>query len=443
MERSSKRQKQSTEKATAQIDEGTSEEEDSGAESVDSCNDASSSDGEASCDESTSGEEEESGESEDSCNATSSSDGEACGDDRGVGFYQQLTHRFNFASAPPSVWATGADVSRYALRIQQPRHGPESVVRVLNSSQCLLLAVNAPADTLTLRFCRVCRFCSTRNQFAGQIRWDDPSTSNHGRPTTVYGYFGDPTLMPDQCQMTAVGAVDSSGCLMLRLQPCVFAGQNLQPELPYPGDSCDLYSVDGDLSEVVSNRGGGIELYGQTLVGTEQKKVTHGLRLYLVIAADTSGSGCPWTDPAVQFATFLCGTLTRTDMAANTSAIQLLPQAALQSVHRFFKFRPDWIELERRVETANLHMYPRLFSHELRPMTQVTYDQEQRKAITAEVTPAGLVREYRHFLELKIQKQDWHSKHLSPSVIEAPNGKKLVDEVIYACVFRQPPENVI
>ena len=68
-----------------------------------------------------------SGGSEESCSAVGSSDDEnmrtlslgsdveANGDDRNADwFYQQLTHRFNFASAPPSDWATGADVSRCA-----------------------------------------------------------------------------------------------------------------------------------------------------------------------------------------------------------------------------------------------------------------------------------------------------------------------------------------
>ena len=54
---------------------------------------------------------------------------------------------------------------------------------------------------------------------------------------------------------------------------------------------------------------------------------------------------------------------------------------------------------------------------------------KERKYIMMDVTPASLVREYRQFLALKIAHKDWHSKLLSPSVFEAPNGKKLVDEV--------------
>jgi hypothetical protein len=206
------------------------------------------------------------------------------------------------------------------------------------------------------------------------------------------------------------------------------------------------------LSAIVSNRGGGIELFGQTHDEADPKNKMHGLRLCLVIAADTSDSWCTWTDPGVQFATFLCGTLTRTDAAINTSTIQLLPQAVLQCVHSFLKFKPDWGELERRVDTANLHMIEILRSDgksifELRPMTQLTYvySQEQRKYmyIAMEVTPASLVREYRNFLELKIAQQDWHSKLLSPSMFAAPNGKKLVDEVTHSYAVGELPEILI
>ena len=62
-------------------------------------------------------------------------------------------------------------------------------------------------------------------------------------------------------------------------------------------------------------------------------------------------------------------------------------------------------------------------------MTHMEYDKEQGKVIVTEITPASLVREYRNFLGLKIALKDWHSKILSPSVFEASNGKKLVDEV--------------
>ena len=220
---------------------------------------------------------------------------------------------------------------------------------------------------------------------------------------------------------------------MLNLRPSVFAGcQNLQPIQPYPGDSCIISS--DDLKTIVNNRGGGIELWGQTHTKGDPANQTHGLRLYLVIAAETSDSACEWTDPAVQFSTFLGGTLSRTHAAVNTSAIQLLPQAVLQIVHSFFKFKPDWSELERRVERENLHMQVSTVSHAgqsemvLLPMQHMVFSKEG-KYVMMQVTPASLVREYRNFLALKIAHKDWHSKLLSPSVFEAPNGKKLVDAV--------------
>jgi hypothetical protein len=257
-----------------------------------------------------------------------------------------------------------------------------------------------------LMFARIICMCSTPNQFTGQIVWSESEFLQNGT-AQVYGFYGDPSVRQLR-QLSRVGCVNSDGSLTLELPTT--EGE--------PSDLVHVTSAEAALlSGVVANRGGGIELRG-----TDARTLKrHAVRLYMVIAADTSvntaaqisNPAVSWVHPAVSFAAFLCGNLSRE--TATTNPIQQLPQPVLQIVHSFIKFKPDWSRLERLAEKAGLH-HDNVFYLIGAPTLQTT-------------TPESLVNEYRIFLSLKIAAEDWTSKILSPSVFPAPNGKKLVDEV--------------
>eukprot|EP01047_Picozoa_sp_COSAG01_P029626 COSAG01_NODE_2037_length_8579_cov_119.860849_5_plen_337_part_00 len=268
-----------------------------------------------------------------------------------------------------------------------------------------------------LMFARIICMCSTPNQFTGQIFWSGSEFLQNGT-AQVYGFYGDPSVRQLR-QLSRVGCVNSDGSLTLELPTA-------------EGEPSDLVHVtsaeDALLSGVVANRGGGIELRG-----TDARTLKrHAVRLYMVIAADTSvntgaqisNPAVSWVHPAVSFAAFLCGNLTRE--TATTNPIQQLPQPVLQIVHSFIKFKPDWSRLERLVEKAGLHL-----PSEIQRLVEKAglHHDNVGWGPTAQTTPESLVNEYRIFLSLKIAAEDWTSKILSPSVFPAPNGKKLVDEV--------------
>ena len=195
----------------------------------------------------------------------------------------------------------------------------------------------------------------------------------------------------------------------------------------------------GALAALVAARGGALELGGK-----DSASQTHAVRLYMVIAANTNESTADlvWTDPSVRFATFLSGTLSRTSETqgvSTTSPIQLLPQPVLQVIHGLLKFQPDWAELVRRVKQANLHLMPLKHTMNAETKEWSTFRAPMKEDDNASsdggaqsgrvVTPELLVHEYRNFLSLKVEEEDWTSDSLSPSMFSAPNDMKLVDEV--------------
>merc|ERR1712014_530115 len=87
------------------------------------------------------------------------------------------------------------------------------------------------------------------------------------------------------------------------------------------------------------------------------------------------------------------------------SLINRLDEGMLRLIHSFVKRAPIWHELEDEVERAELHLCD-----------------------PSCLSSAQLVNQYRHFLALKVEQQDWLSTKLSPPMIEYA-GKRLIDEV--------------
>jgi hypothetical protein len=155
-----------------------------------------------------------------------------------------------------------------------------------------------------------------------------------------------------------------------------------------------LRSAPGQGHKLAADRGGYLDFTG---VDTE----THTLlawRLYVVIAADEIDR---WSSPQNQFSSLLMGTHPR--LGAN-SMVSHLGGGVLRIIHSFVKRAPTWADLEREVEQAGLHF------------------------CDGSLSPVQLVNQYRTFLALKVEREDWMSIELSPPMI-AHNGKRLIDEV--------------
>jgi len=161
-----------------------------------------------------------------------------------------------------------------------------------------------------------------------------------------------------------------------------------------------MKSLQGQYDKLAEGRGGYLDLEGTD--STTGKK--HSWRLYCVIAADADMPSV-WTHPSEQFATLLLGTHPRLGAC---SPVARLEESILRIIHSFVKMSPIWTDLEDKVEQAKLHLCG--------------------SASKPEFSPAVLVHQYRAFLALKVQEQDWPSEKLSPPMIEY-RGVRLVDEV--------------
>lgn len=150
----------------------------------------------------------------------------------------------------------------------------------------------------------------------------------------------------------------------------------------------------GQGHKLVRDRGGYLDFTG---VDTATH-LLHVWRLYVVIAANEIER---WTSPQEQFSTFLMGTHPR--IGAN-SMVSHLGSGLLKIIQSFVKRSPIWADLETEVENAGLHFCDESLS------------------------PVQLVHQYRAFLALKVEREDWMSLELSPPMI-AHNGKRLIDEV--------------
>lgn len=147
--------------------------------------------------------------------------------------------------------------------------------------------------------------------------------------------------------------------------------------------------------ELFDHRGGYL-----VFMGTGWDMGIHAWRLYVVIAADASSSA--WTHPDDKFMTFLMGTHPR---VGAQSLINRLDEGPLRLIHSFMKRAPIWRDLEDEVERAELHLCD-----------------------PSCLSSAQLVKQYRHFLALKVEQQDWLSERISPPMIEY-EGTRLIDEV--------------
>merc|ERR1712039_393384 len=104
-----------------------------------------------------------------------------------------------------------------------------------------------------------------------------------------------------------------------------------------------------------------------------------------------------------QFTAFLMGTHSR---LGAFSMVSRLDDVVLRRVHEFVKREPIWSDLEAKVEEAGLHVCTADF----------------------DFTPKHLVEQYRAFLDLKVEHEDWASVLLSPPMIEF-KGRRILDEV--------------
>lgn len=161
----------------------------------------------------------------------------------------------------------------------------------------------------------------------------------------------------------------------------------------------ELRSREGQCNELVEKRGGYLDL-----AGTDRDTgARHAWRLYLVIAADKEDvEKSDWTSPQQQFLALLMGTHPRLGAG---SPVARLEDSILRLIHSFVKMAPIWSDLEQEVDFEQIV--------------------EQR---WPEFSPAELVHQYRAFLALKVDLQDWTSDLLSPPMIEY-KGERLVDEV--------------
>jgi len=155
-----------------------------------------------------------------------------------------------------------------------------------------------------------------------------------------------------------------------------------------------LRSAPGQGHKLAADRGGYLDFTG---VDTEAGTLL-AWRLYVVIAADEIDR---WSSPQNQFLSLLMGTHPR---LGASSLVSHLGSGVLKIIHSFVKRAPTWAELEREVEQAGLHLCDESLS------------------------PVQLVYQYRAFLALKVEREDWMSIELSPPMI-AHNGKRLIDEV--------------
>lgn len=174
-----------------------------------------------------------------------------------------------------------------------------------------------------------------------------------------------------------LGEVQKDASLLIQVKDIVLATR------PYQGQ--DLFD----------HRGGFLDFTG---LGIDN----HAWRLYCVIAADESLLPSEWTPPEDQFMALLMGTHPR---LGAQSPISLLDDNVLGLIHSFVKRSPIWEDLEDEVEYAGLHLCdPSMLS------------------------PAQLVNQYRHFLALKVEQEDWWSEKMSPPMIDY-KGTRLIDEV--------------
>lgn len=155
-----------------------------------------------------------------------------------------------------------------------------------------------------------------------------------------------------------------------------------------------MRSAHGQGNQLVVSRGGYLDFSGKN---TETNEL-HAWRLYVVIAANEE---CQWNSPREQFAALLLGTHPR--LGVNSKVLQL-GSGVLQNIHSFVKRAPIWSDLEDQVEQASLHL------------------------CDPSLSPSQLVHQYRTFLALKVEREDWMSLELSPPMIKH-NGLRLVDEV--------------
>eukprot|EP00419_Tripos_fusus_P002166 CAMPEP_0172682962 /NCGR_PEP_ID=MMETSP1074-20121228/18515_1 /TAXON_ID=2916 /ORGANISM="Ceratium fusus, Strain PA161109" /LENGTH=537 /DNA_ID=CAMNT_0013501733 /DNA_START=129 /DNA_END=1742 /DNA_ORIENTATION=+ len=202
------------------------------------------------------------------------------------------------------------------------------------------------------------------------------------------------TLVPDSCISGTVRNGDSIAWCTSDTLPTLDGRVTPDGSLMWRLGTLVLRSAPGQGHRLARDRGGYLDFTG----ADTQTNSLHAWRLYVVIAADEVDQ---WTSPQDQFLALLMGTHTR--LGAN-SGVSHLGSGVLKIIQSFVKRAPIWADLEREVEQAGLHFCDRSLS------------------------PAQLVHQYRAFLALKVEREDWMSLELSPPMI-AHNGKRLIDEV--------------